>query len=249
MDWHSGGYGPSGHPPASQHHQHAYGITGQQSFPEQHGSYVQGPRSWETAGYPQNTYPSTANTNYQPQREAPPHHLQNAGSTGGQAYGQPGPATGQYGCTAPAIHPQAMPGYNPPYPGTPSATAYQHGQGHPNVSPVPIQPWTAPAGINAQPSYSPMNPHHQWQPTMGSAQEVRAPAPALAAPTALAAPIVWLGSGRPQLQPHPGMPPYGTQMMPSPAQHPPQHPMLPPGMAPRRRAERGWRRHRPRGRG
>ena len=22
MDWHSGGYGPSGHPPASQHHQH-----------------------------------------------------------------------------------------------------------------------------------------------------------------------------------------------------------------------------------
>ena len=232
MDWHSGGYGPSGHPPASQHHQHAYGVTGQPSFPEQHGSYVQGPRSWETAGYPQNTYPSTANTNYQPQREAPPHHLQNAGSTGGQAYGQPGPATGQYGCTASAIHPQAMPGYNPPYPGTPSATAYQHGQGHPNVSPVPIQPWTAPAGINAQPSYSPMNPHHQWQPTMGSAQEVRVPAPALAGPTAFAAPLVWLGSDRPQLQPLPGMPPYGTQMMPSPAQHPPQHPMLPPGMAP-----------------
>ena len=35
MDWHSGGYGPSGHPPASQHHQHAYGVTGQPSFPEQ----------------------------------------------------------------------------------------------------------------------------------------------------------------------------------------------------------------------
>jgi len=36
MDWHSGGYGPSGHPPASQHHQHAHGVTGQPSFPEQH---------------------------------------------------------------------------------------------------------------------------------------------------------------------------------------------------------------------
>ena len=40
MDWHSGGYGPSGHPPASQHHQHAHGVTGQPSFPEQQGASV-----------------------------------------------------------------------------------------------------------------------------------------------------------------------------------------------------------------
>ena len=43
MDWHSGGYGPSGHPPASQHHQHAYGVTGQPSFPEQHTRYYSDP--------------------------------------------------------------------------------------------------------------------------------------------------------------------------------------------------------------
>ena len=69
MDWHGGGYGPSGYPPASQHHQHAHGVTGQPSFPEQHGSYVQGPQSFQTAGYRQSTYPSTANTKHQPPYE------------------------------------------------------------------------------------------------------------------------------------------------------------------------------------
>ena len=40
MDWHGGGYGPSGHPPACQYHQHAQGVTGQPTFPERSNFYT-----------------------------------------------------------------------------------------------------------------------------------------------------------------------------------------------------------------
>ena len=122
-DWRGGGYGPSGYLPASQYHQHAHDVTGQPSFPEQHGSYVPGPKSFQTAGYSQSTYPCTANTNHQPQYDAPAQCFQHAGSTGGQTCGQPGPAMGQHGCSAFQL--RALPGCNPSYPGTPPVTAYQ----------------------------------------------------------------------------------------------------------------------------
>ena len=87
-------------------HAHATASRGNRvrsSF--QHGSYVQGPQSNQTAGYSQSIYPSTANTNHQPQYDTPPpaQHLQPAGSTGGHACGQPGPAMGQHSCAAAAF--------------------------------------------------------------------------------------------------------------------------------------------------